>query len=68
MDDLEYHREQLLKLTQALRKQIQTLYSKPFQYLLTVPGIGPITAIAFLAEIGDFNRFVTPQNIAALSA
>ncbi len=60
MDDLVYHREQLLKLTQALRKQIQTLYSKPFQYLLTVPGIGPITAIALLAEIGDFNRFDNP--------
>jgi transposase len=29
--------------------------------LLTVPGIGPITAIALLAEIGDFKRFDNPH-------
>jgi transposase len=57
MDDLIYHREQLLLITQSLRKQIQTRYYEPYQCLLSVPGIGPITAIALLAEIGDFSRF-----------
>jgi transposase len=57
MDDLVYHRGQLLKITKALRKQIQTKYHEPYECLLTVPGIGAITAIALLAEIGDFNRF-----------
>jgi transposase len=57
MDDLAYHRGQLLKITQALRKQIQARYQEPYKCLLSVPGIGPITAIALLAEIGDFARF-----------
>ncbi len=57
MDDLVYYRGQLLEITQALRKQMQTKYDKPYQCLLSVPGIGPITAAALLAEIGDFNRF-----------
>ena len=57
IEDLVYHRGQLLKITQALRKQILTKYRQPFESLLSVPGIGPITAMAFLAEIGDFNRF-----------
>ena len=60
IDDLIYHRGQLLKITQALRKQVQMKYSEPYQCLLSVPGIGPITAIALLAEIGDFNRFDNP--------
>lgn len=60
MDDLIYHRGQLLKITQALRKEIQIKYSKPYQCLLSIPGIGPITASALLAEIGDFSRFDNP--------
>jgi transposase len=60
MDDLVYHRGQLLKITQALRKEIQTRYEEPYQCLLTVPGIGPITAAALLAETGDINRFDNP--------
>jgi transposase len=57
IDDLLYHRGQLLKITQALRKQMQTKYEQAYQCLLSIPGIGPITSIALLAEIGDFNRF-----------
>jgi transposase len=60
MDDLIYHRGQLLKITKALREQVQTKYGRQYQCLLSVPGIGPITAIALLAEIGDFNRFDNP--------
>lgn len=60
MDDLIYHRGQLLKITQELRKQVQSIYVDQYQCLLSVPGIGPITAIALLAEIGDFNRFDNP--------
>ena len=60
MDDLIYHRVQLLKITQALKKQVQTRHGEPYQCLLSIPGIGPITAIALLAEIGDFNRFDNP--------
>jgi transposase len=57
MDDLVYHRGQLLQITQALRKQMQMRYEQVYQCLLSIPGIGSITAIALLAEIGDFSRF-----------
>jgi transposase len=60
LDDLVYHRDQLLRITQALRKEMQTKYEQPYQCLLTVPGIGPITAAALLAETGDINRFDNP--------
>ncbi|HEY1869936.1 MAG TPA: IS110 family transposase [Chitinophagaceae bacterium] len=60
IDDLIYHRGQLLKITQVLRKQVQTRYGRQYHCLLSVPGIGPITAIALLAEVGDFDRFDNP--------
>jgi transposase len=50
MDDLVYHRRQLLIITLDLRKQIQLRYHQTYQCLLSVPGIGPVTAAALLAE------------------
>ena len=61
IDDLMYHRGQLLKTTKALRMEIQAGYLEPYRCLLSVPGIGAITSIALLAEIGDFNRFDNPR-------
>jgi transposase len=61
MDDLVYHRKQLLEITKALRKEIQARYHEQYKCLLSVPGIGSITAIALLAEIGDFDRFDNPS-------
>ncbi|MFI5152197.1 MAG: IS110 family transposase [Chitinophagales bacterium] len=57
MADLIHHRGEVFTLTKELRRQVQNHYSLPYKCLLTVPGIGPITAIGLLAEIGDFNRF-----------
>jgi transposase len=61
MDDLVYHRRQLLLTTKELRKVIQERYHTSYKCLLSVPGIGAITATALLAEIGDFNRFDNPR-------
>jgi transposase len=60
MEDLTYQRAQLLELTQELRRLIENRYQQNYKCLISVPGIGPITAIALLAEIGDFNRFDSP--------
>jgi transposase len=60
-DELSYQRKQLLDITKQLRKQIQLTHQKTYECLLTIPGIGPITAMGLLAEIGDFNRFTDPD-------
>ncbi len=31
--------------------------------LMSIPGIGPVTAITMLSEIGDFTRFNTPEQL-----
>jgi transposase len=60
-DELKYQRSQLSHITKLLRQQIQSFHQKSYEYLLTVPGIGPITAMGLLAEIADFNRFKDPN-------
>lgn len=41
-------------------------FSKPEQKLLqTIPGVGPITAVSFIAEVGDIKRFQHPKQLVA---
>lgn len=58
---LKDQREQLFQITKLLRQQIQTIHLKTYECLLTVPGIGAITAMGLIAEIADFNRFDDPN-------
>jgi len=60
-EELTYQRSQLSQITKLLRKQMQSHHAKSYQYLLTIPGIGPVTAMGLLAEIADFNRFDDPD-------
>ena len=54
-----YHttREHLLDLTRELRRQIKANHNKTYKLLQTVPGIGPLSAMCLIAEIGDISRF-----------
>ena len=58
---LRYQREQEYRITKLLRSQIQSSYDEPYKRLLTVPGIGPVIAMAMIAEIGEFSRFDDPD-------
>lgn len=61
IEDLEHHRKQLLLVTRKLRKAITEHYRQGYASLLSVPGIGPITAMALLTETGDLSRFKNPD-------
>jgi len=61
LEDLIYQRKQLLTITQKLKTAIAAHYKERYTSLLTVPGIGPITAIALLSETGDLSRFKDPD-------
>ena len=60
IEDLEYQRKQGSKVTKLLRQQIQISHTDAYKRLLTVPGLGPVTSMGLLAEIGDFARFDDP--------
>ena len=35
--------------------------------LMTLPGVGPVTAVSMWAEIGDYEKFPTPEKLCAFS-
>jgi transposase len=61
IEDLKYQREQLFRITKSLREQVLALHKKTYENLLTVPGIGAITAMGLITEVGDFTRFTEPD-------
>jgi transposase len=60
-NDLTFHRNQVALITKELRRFVERIYSNEFKNLMSVPGIGPIVAMALLGEIGDFKRFKDPD-------
>lgn len=58
-------KKQLLDLTRQLRKLVKTYYFDIYKLLLTIPGIGSITAICLIAEIGDISRFKSCKHLAS---
>lgn len=61
IEELKHQRNQESRYTKLLRLQIQEIHPQAYERLLTVPGIGPITAMALLAETGDLSRFDDPD-------
>jgi transposase len=41
--------------------------SKEAKTLMTIPGIGVVTALTMLAEIGDYGRFPSPEKLASFA-
>jgi transposase len=66
VEELKYQRKRLSEITKQLRKQIQEFHAKSYECLLSVPGIGAITAMGLIAEIADFGRFDDPDEYCSL--
>jgi transposase len=66
VEELQYQRKRLFEITKQLRKQIQAFHAKSYEYLLSVPGIGSVTAMGLIAEIADFNRFNDPDEYCSM--
>ena len=66
---IDLHEEFCSQLT-ALDKVIGTLakserYAKAFRKLKLMPGVGTLTAMVFLTEMGDLNRFANRRQLGA---
>jgi transposase len=59
LDELEYLRQQVTKLDLQIKILSQSVrYKENVSLLTSVPSIGLISAMIFLTEIGDINRFI----------
>jgi transposase len=65
VDQLIYLRKQVLEVTKKLRKSVMDHFKDTYTSLLSVPGIGSVTAMALLAETGDLSRFKNPDDFSS---
>ena len=66
IEELLYHRQSILKLTQQIRQLSRTpQYAADVHLLLSVPGIGLLSAMVFLTEIININRFQSLDELAS---
>lgn len=67
VEALREQHKRILKTTLALRKMIMSDpdYSKSLELLLSVPGIGFLTAATFILEAGDVKRFKNNDHLAS---
>lgn len=59
--------ENLSRLLDSLDHEIEVLFKQTDSKLLTIPGMGIITAATIYAEIGDFKNFSDPSKLIAFS-
>lgn len=59
--------EYLTQILKLLDDEIITLFKKTNSKLLTIPGLGTITAATIYAEVGDFKNFSTPAKLIAFA-
>jgi transposase len=57
LEQIKLLRQLLLKVEKQLRELRKGKYNSAANLVTSVPGIGPTTAMLFLLEIGDINRF-----------
>jgi transposase len=60
-----YLHKELLVISNHLRSYCRNHHKKDYTLLRSVPGIGPLTAIGFLAEIGDLRKFTSLKELAS---
>jgi transposase len=57
LEQIRLLRQLLLKVERSLRRLRKQHYESQAKLAMSVPGIGPTTAMLFLLEVGDINRF-----------
>jgi transposase len=57
LEEYAFLRKEYLHICNELRSYARKNYRKDYYLLRTIPGVGPLTAIGLLAEVGDIRRF-----------
>lgn len=63
---IAFHDQRIAELTTTVRAFAETeTFTPTYRALLTLRGVGPVTAFGLLAELGDLRRFATPRKLFA---
>lgn len=67
ISDLEYHRTQQLAVLRTIRTTMRqsTPHDKRIDLLRSIPGVGELSAITLISEIGDMSRFKSEPHLSS---
>jgi transposase len=66
IEEFEFIRKRIKSIDKVLLGLIQSeRYKRPMELLLAIPGIGRLTAITLLVELGDIRRFSSAEKFAS---
>jgi len=65
LSNYHFQKQQVRQISKELRAYFRKHHKEDYYLLRSIPGIGPLSAIAIITEIGDINRF---PNINKLSS
>jgi transposase len=66
IEQVEYLHYKINDVGSMLRKYCRDNYKHDYELLQSIPGIGPLTAICFISEIGDVSRFKNFKQLSCL--
>ena len=67
LDIIDFFDPELNRIEREIRARAKEYDRTTHNLLLTVPGIGDMMSLVILYEIGDINRFESPQNFSSYS-
>ena len=62
---LNFFYDEFLVIEKQLRIYVRAHHCDEYKRLLSIPGIGPVTSIAILSELGDLSRFKNIDNLSS---
>jgi len=65
LSNYHFQKQQIRQISKELRAYFRKHHKEPYYLLRSIPGIGSLSAIAIITELGDINRFA---NINKLSS
>lgn len=65
LSNYHFQKQQIRQISNELRAYFRKFHKEDYNLLRSIPGIGPLSSIAIITEIGDINRF---SNINKLSS
>lgn len=66
IEQVEYLHYKINDVGNVLRKYCRINHKREYDLLMSIPGVGPLTAICFISEVGDVTRFKNFKQLACL--
>ncbi len=63
--DFKHFKAQIKDIEDRIHKHIKAHYMSTYKRLITIPGIGPITAACMIGLVGDWSRFKSGKKLSA---